>query len=60
LLVGASRKNTIGEITGKEAEERLSGTLALHLYALQNGASILRTHDEDAHIDMLKIHKAMQ
>ncbi len=60
LLVGARRKNTIGEITGKEAEERLSGTLALHLYALQNGASILRAHDEDAHIDMLKIHKAMQ
>lgn len=59
LLVGASRKNTIGELTGREAEGRLSGTLALHLLALQNGASILRVHDEDPHIDMLKIYKAL-
>ncbi|MCX2716243.1 dihydropteroate synthase [Helicobacter sp. MIT 21-1697] len=60
LLIGASRKNTIGEITGRDTQNRLSGTLALHLFALQNGASILRTHDEDEHIDMLKIYKAMQ
>ena len=60
LLVGASRKNTIGQITGKKVENRLAGTLALHLFALQNGASILRIHDEDEHIDMLKMYKAMQ
>lgn len=60
LLVGASRKNTIGQITGRDTEQRLAGTLALHLFALQNGANILRIHDEDEHIDMLKIYKAMQ
>ncbi len=58
--MGASRKNTIGQITGKKVENRLAGTLALHLFALQNGASILRIHDEDEHIDMLKMYKAMQ
>ena len=60
LLVGASRKNTIGEITNKPTCERLAGTLALHLYALQNGANILRIHDEDEHIDILRIYKEMQ
>lgn len=60
LLVGASRKNTIGQITGRDTEQRLAGTLALHLFALQNGANILRIHDENEHIDMLKIYKAMQ
>lgn len=60
LLVGASRKNTIGEITGKHTQDRLAGTLGLHLYALQNGANILRVHDEDEHIDILKIYKEMQ
>ncbi|WP_110506668.1 dihydropteroate synthase, partial [Helicobacter cinaedi] len=59
LLVGASRKNTIGEITGRDTQDRLAGSLALHLCALQNGASILRMHDEDSHIDMVKIYKAL-
>ena len=57
--MGASRKNTIGEITGRDTQDRLAGSLALHLCALQNGASILRMHDEDSHIDMVKIYKAL-
>lgn len=60
ILVGASRKSTIGEITNRITEQRLSGTLALHLLALQNGANILRVHDEDEHIDMIKVYKALQ
>ena len=59
LLVGASRKNTIGEVTGRDTQDRLAGSLALHLCALQNGASILRMHDEDSHIDMIKMYKAL-
>lgn len=61
LLVGASRKSTIGEILNTaEASERLYGTLALHQIALQNGADILRVHDVKAHQDMIKILKAIQ
>lgn len=59
LLLGASRKSTLGEITGKQANERLSATLALHLLGAQNGADILRTHDEDAHLDSLLVLEAM-
>lgn len=59
LLLGASRKSTLGKITGKPANERLSATLAIHLVGLQNGADIVRTHDEDAHLDVLSVLEAM-
>lgn len=55
ILVGASRKKTIGEITAKDTNDRLSGTLALHQIALNNGANIIRCHDVEEHIDMVKI-----
>ena len=58
LLVGASRKSTIQKILQKPASGTLSGTLALHLLALQNGADILRVHDEEEHLDLLKILEA--
>lgn len=60
ILVGASRKRTIQEIIKKEAKDALSGTLALHLLALENGANILRVHDEIEHLDLLKIYEAYQ
>lgn len=58
LLVGASRKSTIQSILNKEARDTLSGTLAMHFLALQNGADILRVHDEVEHLDMIKILEA--
>lgn len=59
VLVGASRKRTIGDIVQKDTKDRLIGSLALHQYAILNGASIIRTHDVIEHIDMLKILKAL-
>lgn len=59
MLMGASMKRTIGEVTNKETQERLFGTLALHQIALDNGADIIRCHDFKAHIDMLKIWLAL-
>ncbi|BCZ19254.1 Dihydropteroate synthase FolP [Helicobacter sp. NHP19-012] len=58
LLVGCSRKKSVGEVCAREVEDRLAGTLALHLKALENGASILRVHDIPAHLDILAIHNA--
>ena len=56
LLVGASQKSTIGEIIdAPNPHDRLSGTLSLHLLALQNGADIIRAHHYKEHSDMLKI-----
>jgi len=46
LMVGASRKRFIGQITGREnPEERLAGSLGAAAWAIANGAHILRVHD---------------
>jgi 2-amino-4-hydroxy-6-hydroxymethyldihydropteridine diphosphokinase / dihydropteroate synthase len=45
-LVGSSRKNFVGKITGiKEASERVWGTAATIAAAVQGGADIVRVHD---------------
>ena len=45
LLVGVSRKSSIGLITGAPVDERLPGTLAATAIAVLNGANIVRVHD---------------
>ncbi|MCX6344429.1 MAG: dihydropteroate synthase [Armatimonadetes bacterium] len=46
LLVGASRKSTIGKVLGDvPPEERLEGTAATVAIAIANGADIVRVHD---------------
>ena len=45
VLVGASRKSFIGDITGAEVSERLPGSLAAVAWAARNGAAIVRVHD---------------
>ncbi len=45
LLVGTSRKSTIGVVLGLPVEERLEGTAATVALAIANGADIVRVHD---------------
>jgi len=59
LLVGASRKSMIDKIFPSAVEERLGGTLALHLEAFRNGASILRVHDVYEHAQALRVQEAL-
>ncbi len=60
LLVGASRKSMIDAISTSKIEERLAGTLALHLEAVRNGVSMLRVHDVKEHLQALKVQKALE
>ncbi len=60
ILVGASRKSMIDKISPSTVEERLSGTLTIHLEALRNGASIVRVHDVYEHTQAIKVHEALQ
>ena len=55
LLVGASRKSMIDKIIPSNVNERLAGTLAIHLEALNNGANIIRCHDTKEHIQALRV-----
>jgi len=57
LLVGVSRKRLIGEITGKEVNDRLAGSIGAAIAAWRNGAGILRVHDVAQTIDALRAYR---
>ena len=59
VLMALSRKTCIGDITGKTTEDRLSGTIAANLIAVQKGASLIRVHDTSEAADSLKILSAL-
>jgi dihydropteroate synthase len=60
VLAGLSRKSTIGRITGRPAGERLAGSLAMALVALQGGATILRVHDVKDTRDVVAVWEALR
>ena len=59
LLIGASRKSMIDKIIPTPTEERLPGTLAIHLKAVEHGAEIVRCHDVKAHRQALSVAEAI-
>jgi dihydropteroate synthase len=58
LMVGLSRKSTIGQITGRGVMERVHGSVAAALLAVQRGADIVRVHDVAATRDALAVLQA--
>lgn len=58
LLAGWSRKSSIGAVTGRDAGDRLAGSVAAGLAAVLNGARVLRVHDVAATVDALKVWRA--
>ncbi|MFQ5547332.1 MAG: dihydropteroate synthase [Woeseia sp.] len=59
LLVGLSRKSTLGHLTGKGLDDRLSSGVAAAVMAVERGANIVRTHDVGATVDALRIVDAV-
>ena len=57
LLMALSRKRCIGEMTGRETEDRMAGTLAANMISVQKGAKIVRVHDVIQTFDMLNVMK---
>jgi len=60
LLVGASRKRFIHSIAPSEPMDRLGGSLAAHLLAVENGATIVRVHDVAATAQALAVASAIR
>jgi len=60
MVAGLSRKSTLGKLTGRPVDERLAGSLAMALLALQGGATILRVHDVKETRDVIAVWQAFK
>lgn len=60
VLAGVSRKSMIWRPLGIKPETSLTATTALHLYALQQGAGILRVHDVKAAVETVHLFELLE
>jgi len=58
LVIGTSRKSFLAKLTGRDVAERLAGTIATNVLALERGATIFRVHDVAEVGDALKVAAA--
>src|SRR3954454_4458873 len=58
IVIGTSRKSFLGKLTGRQASERVAGTVATNVIALERGASIFRVHDVAANVEALTVAAA--
>ena len=59
VMMALSRKRVIGEMTGREVKDRLSGTLTANIYSVMNGVKFLRVHDVKETADALNVLKEL-
>ena len=59
ILVGISRKRSLGALTGRAVKDRLAAGLGAAVAAAANGAAIIRTHDVAATVDALAVAQAI-
>jgi dihydropteroate synthase len=60
ILVGASRKRFINTVVATETDQRLPGSIAAHILAVENGAAIVRAHDVAETAQALRVHAAIK
>ena len=61
IMIGTSRKSFIGKLlNGAPADQRLYGTIATTVVAVQNGAHIVRVHDVKAAVEAVKLADALR
>ena len=58
VLVGTSRKSTIGKVLDRPVDERLFGTAATVTLAVARGAAIVRVHDVREMVDVVRMTEA--
>jgi dihydropteroate synthase len=59
ILVGLSRKSTLGELTGRDVGKRLPASIAAAVIAVLEGAQIVRVHDVRETVDALRVAGAV-
>jgi len=61
IVVGASRKRTIGALSGEApSDKRLGGSIAFALKAAEQGAQIVRVHDVFETVQALRIWRGLR
>jgi dihydropteroate synthase len=60
LLVGASRKRFIDSVSPAPPDQRIGGSIASHVLAVENGAAIVRTHDVAETVQALRVAGAIR
>jgi len=59
LLLGTSRKSTIGYVLDRPAQDRVWGTAATMALAIEQGVDIIRVHDIEEMRDVAKMTDAI-
>jgi len=59
VLVGLSRKSTLGKITGNDVTQLMPASVAAAVIAVQQGAQIIRAHDVAETVDALRVATAV-
>jgi dihydropteroate synthase len=59
VLVGLSRKSTLGKITGKDISQLMPASIVAAVLAFQQGAQIIRAHDIAETVDALRVAAAV-
>lgn len=60
VLVGVSRKSMITRTLQVPVSEALTGTTALHMYALTKGAHLLRVHDVKEAVETVRLFEQLR
>lgn len=60
LLIGWSRKSSLGNVTGLPVNERLAPSIAAALLSVERGAKVVRVHDVKETLAALKVRAAME
>ncbi len=59
VLIGVSRKSTLGAITGREVDDLLPASIAAAVVAVMQGAQIVRAHDVAETVDALRVARSL-
>ncbi len=59
VLVGLSRKSTLGKLTDRDVDDRMPGSISAAVVAVMNGAQIVRAHDVRETVDALNVVSAI-
>jgi dihydropteroate synthase len=59
ILVGISRKSTLGKLIGSDLEDRTIASITAMLFGIQRGAKVLRVHDVKESVQAMKVWAAL-